>query len=53
MTEQEQITEMQQTIKELLEENDRLTVLNRHYLFKFFDGDVLKMQEDFSYLAES
>lgn len=32
------------------EETDRLTAVNRHYLFHFFNGDVMKMQETFNYI---
>ena len=40
------------TVRLLDQQADRLTSLNRHYLFRFYGGDVLKMQEDFGYLNE-
>jgi hypothetical protein len=36
--------------KKLEWENDKLTALNRHYLFTFFDGDVSRMAKAFEYL---
>jgi hypothetical protein len=35
-------------VKELREQNDRLTVLNRHYYQHFYNGNIDKMVEDFS-----
>ena len=37
-------------IREMDEEMDKLTALNRHYLFFFYEGNITKMMEDFKYL---
>ncbi|MFE8704104.1 hypothetical protein ACFYKX_26405 [Cytobacillus sp. FJAT-54145] len=39
-------------VREMDELTDRLTALNRHYLFHFYKGDVMKMQADFSYIND-
>ncbi|MDF2854255.1 MAG: hypothetical protein K0Q87_106 [Neobacillus sp.] len=39
--------------QQLQEENDKLTVLNRHYYNKFYNGDIDKMVQDFKYLMDS
>ncbi|WHY76098.1 hypothetical protein QNH20_18475 [Neobacillus sp. WH10] len=48
----DQIQAMQERIQELVEENDRLTALNRHYFFKFYDGSIDKMMKDNGYLLD-
>lgn len=37
-------------VKRLEAENDKLTSLNRHYFFKFYDGSIDKMIQDNKYL---
>ncbi|WP_108669519.1 hypothetical protein [Peribacillus acanthi] len=44
--------QMKEDNKRINEDNSRLASLNRHYLFKFFDGDVMKMQREFSYIKD-
>ncbi|MGF6951909.1 hypothetical protein QF028_004414 [Neobacillus sp. B4I6] len=39
-------------VREQNETIDRVTALNRHYYFKFYNGDIAKMQADFKYLGE-
>jgi hypothetical protein len=39
-------------IRQLREQNDRLTVLNRHYYHTFYNGNIDKMIADFKYLME-
>ncbi|MBT2727868.1 hypothetical protein J7E63_13055 [Bacillus sp. ISL-75] len=39
-------------VRELREQNDKLTVLNRHYYNHFYNGNIGKMVEDFKYLME-
>lgn len=39
-------------VRELREQNDKLTVLNRHYYNTFYNGNIDKMVEDFKYLME-
>jgi hypothetical protein len=39
-------------VRQLREENDKLTVLNRHYYNKFYNGDIDKMVQDFRYLMD-
>lgn len=46
----ELILELLAEIEKLKQENDRLTALNRHYFFKFYNGDITKMQADFKYI---
>jgi hypothetical protein len=36
--------------RKLEAENDKLAALNRHYFFKFYDGNIEKMMKDNSYL---
>jgi hypothetical protein len=37
-------------VRELREQNDKLTILNRHYYNHFYNGNIDKMVEDFKYL---
>jgi hypothetical protein len=37
-------------VRELREQNDKLTILNRHYYNHFYNGNIDKMAEDFKYL---
>jgi hypothetical protein len=37
-------------VKRLEEDIDRLTMLNRHYFFRFYKGDIEAMKRDCSYL---
>jgi hypothetical protein len=39
-------------IHELNEETDKLTALNRHYYFKFYNGSIDQMMKDNAYLVE-
>jgi hypothetical protein len=39
-------------IYQLREQNDRLTVLNRHYYHTFYNGNIDKMVQDFKYLMD-
>jgi hypothetical protein len=39
-------------IHQLREQNDRLTVLNRHYYHHFYNGNIDKMVQDFKYLMD-
>lgn len=39
-------------VRQLREQNDKLTVLNRHYYNKFYNGDIDKMVQDFKYLMD-
>ena len=48
----ELVMELLNEIERLRQENDRLTALNRHYLNHFYDGEVLKMLEDFNYIKD-
>jgi len=34
------------------EEMEKLSALNRHYLFKFYDGSIDKMMKDNAYLLD-
>jgi hypothetical protein len=38
--------------QQLQEENDKLTVLNRHYYHHFYNGNIDKMVQDFKYLMD-
>jgi hypothetical protein len=38
--------------RQLREENDKLTALNRHYYHTFYNGNIDKMVQDFKYLME-
>jgi hypothetical protein len=38
--------------KRLIEENDKLATLNRHYYHHFYNGNIDKMVQDFKYLME-
>jgi hypothetical protein len=48
----ELVLELLNEIERLQKENDRLAALNRHYLFYFYNGDVLKFQADFNYIKD-
>jgi hypothetical protein len=37
-------------VRELRQQNDKLTILNRHYYNHFYNGNIDKMVEDFKYL---
>jgi hypothetical protein len=37
-------------VRQLRKENDKLSLLNRHYYHKFYPGDIEKMEADFKYL---
>jgi hypothetical protein len=39
-------------VKELRNEIDKLTVLNRHYYHTFYSGNLEKMEQDFKYLMD-
>jgi hypothetical protein len=39
-------------IHELNEETDKLTALNRHYYFKFYNGSIDQMMKDNAYLVD-
>jgi hypothetical protein len=39
-------------VRQLREENDRLTLLNRHYYHTFYPGNIEKMEQDFKYLFD-
>jgi hypothetical protein len=39
-------------VRSQTEEIERLTALNRHYFFTFYNGDITKMKSDFHYLGE-
>lgn len=39
-------------VRQLREQNDKLTILNRHYYNHFYNGNLDKMIEDFKYLME-
>jgi hypothetical protein len=39
-------------VRQLSEANQKLTMLNRHYLHFFYNGEVNKMLADFNYLVE-
>jgi hypothetical protein len=48
----ELVLELLAEIERLQKELDRVTALNRHYLFHFFNGDVLKAAETFHYIKD-
>jgi hypothetical protein len=39
-------------VRQLREENDKLTLLNRHYYQHFYNGNIDKMVQDFRYLMD-
>jgi hypothetical protein len=39
-------------VRQLRAENDKLTLLNRHYYNHFYNGNIDKMVQDFKYLME-
>jgi hypothetical protein len=44
------IFELIEEIRKQDREIDKLTALNRHYFFHFYNGDFDKFEKDFSYL---
>lgn len=39
--------------KRMDEQTDKLAALNRHYFFKFYNGDLEKMKADCAYLLKN